>query len=92
MASARPIAVIRDLESGGGATGDVDTPVFKKLLKADLTAGRSRLTRSEVVVATGVFLVFVVGICCIYQAAPQTAEFRRMLKLPRSLSDVRLLK
>lgn len=92
MASARPIATIRDLESGGGGTGEVDTPVAKKLLKADLTTGRSRLTRSEAVVATGVFLVFVAGIVCIYQAAPQTAEFGRILRLPRSLSDVRILK
>jgi hypothetical protein len=92
MASARPISVIRDLESGGGAAGDVDTPVFKKLLKADPTAGRSRLTRSEIVVATGVFLVFVAGIFCIYKSAPQTSEFGRILKLPRSLSDVRILK
>lgn len=92
MASARPIATIRDLESGGGAAEDVDTPVAKRLLKSDPTVGNSRLTRSEAVVATGVFLVFVAGIFCIYQAAPQRAEYGKILRLPRSLSDVRSLK
>ncbi|KAJ1697333.1 hypothetical protein LUZ63_005845 [Rhynchospora breviuscula] len=92
MASVRPLTALRDLESGGGAAGDVDTPVAKKSLKADPTMGRSRLTRSETVVATGVFLVFVAGIFCIYQAAPQTAKYGRILRLPRSLSDVRSLK
>lgn len=92
MASARPIATIRDLESGGGAAEDMDTPVAKRLLKADPTVGNSRLTRSEAVVATGVFLVFVAGIFCIYQAAPQRAEYGKILRLPRSLSDVRSLK
>ncbi|KAJ3697745.1 hypothetical protein LUZ61_001450 [Rhynchospora tenuis] len=92
MASVRPLTALRDLESGGGGAGDVDTPVAKKSLKADPTMGRSRLTRSETVVATMVFLVFVAGIFCIYQAAPQTAKYGKILRLPRSLSDVRSLK
>lgn len=92
MASARPIAAGRDLENGGGAVGVDDSPVTKKPLKADPTVGRFPLTRSEAAVATGIFLVFVAGIFCIYLAAPQTREYGKILRLPRSLSDVRNLK
>ncbi|KAJ3672939.1 hypothetical protein LUZ60_006313 [Juncus effusus] len=87
MAAARPIAGGRDLESGGEA--DEESSVTKKPLKDDPTARRFPLTRSEMAAATGIFLVFLAGICCIYYGAPQSGK---ILKLPRSLSDVRNLK
>ncbi|KAK4422865.1 putative membrane protein [Sesamum alatum] len=48
------------------------------------------LSRWEFVAAFGVFLVFSTGLFCIYLTMP-TAEYQ-MLKLPRNLADLRLLK
>ncbi|XP_072973650.1 uncharacterized membrane protein At4g09580-like [Typha angustifolia] len=53
--------------------------------------GRSPLTRWEAAAALAVFLLFVTGIFSIYLTMPQ-AEYGKILRLPRTLSDVRVLK
>ncbi|KAL1561333.1 hypothetical protein AAHA92_04051 [Salvia divinorum] len=62
-----------------------DSPSEKKL-KAD----RFPLSRWEFAAALGVFLVFSTGLMCIYLTMP-AAEYE-LLKLPRTLSDLRSLK
>jgi hypothetical protein len=51
---------------------------------------RFPLTRWELAAALGVFLVFSTGLFCIYLTMP-AADYGK-LKLPRSISDLRLLK
>lgn len=51
---------------------------------------RFPLTKWEFAAALGVFLVFSTGLFCIYWTMP-AAEFGK-LKLPRNLSDLRMLK
>ncbi|XP_072992906.1 uncharacterized membrane protein At4g09580-like [Typha latifolia] len=53
--------------------------------------GRSPLTRWEAAAALAVFLLFVTGIFSIYLTMPH-AEYGKILRLPRTLSDVRVLK
>lgn len=62
-----------------------DSPSAKRF-KGD----RFPLSRWEFVGALGVFLVFSAGLCCIYLTMP-AADYE-MLRLPRSLADLRLLK
>lgn len=64
---------------------NADSPSEKKL-KAD----RFPLSRWEFAAALGVFLLFSTGLMCIYLTMP-AAEYE-LLKLPRTLSDLRSLK
>ncbi|KAG8378407.1 hypothetical protein BUALT_Bualt08G0134200 [Buddleja alternifolia] len=64
---------------------NVESPTRKRF-KAD----KFPLSRWEFAAALGVFLVFSTGLCCIYLTMP-AAEYE-MLKLPRTLADLRLLK
>lgn len=57
-----------------------------KTFKAD----RFPLSRWEFVAAVGVFLVFSTGLLSVYLTMPK-AQYQ-MLKLPRTLADLRLLK
>lgn len=65
--------------------GNVESPSEKKY-----KAEKSPLARWEFVAAIGVFLVFSTVLLCIYLTMP-VAEYG-MLKLPRTLADLRLLK
>lgn len=62
-----------------------DSPTAKRF-----KAERFPLSRWEFVGALLVFLVFLTGLCCIYLTMP-SAEYE-MLRLPRTLADLRLLK
>ncbi|KAL6522237.1 hypothetical protein OROMI_032114 [Orobanche minor] len=62
-----------------------DSPSGKKL-----KAESFPLSRWEFASALGMFLVFTTGLLCIYLNMPAT-EYE-MLKLPRNLADLRLLK
>ncbi|KAL0282815.1 UNVERIFIED_CONTAM: putative membrane protein [Sesamum angustifolium] len=64
---------------------NVESPSEKKL-----KAEKFPLSPWEFTVALGVFLVFSTGLLCIYLTMP-AAEYA-MLKLPRTLADLRLLK
>lgn len=64
---------------------NAESPSGKKL-----KAERFPLSRWELAAALGVFLVFSTGLLCIYLTMP-AAEYG-MLKLPRTLSDLRSLK
>ncbi|KAI7739419.1 hypothetical protein M8C21_010762, partial [Ambrosia artemisiifolia] len=66
-----------------------DSPTSKKPVGAKLD-GRYPLTGWEFTVALSVFVVFTVGLFCIYLTMP-AAEYGK-LKLPRSVSDLRMLK
>ncbi|CAF2139473.1 unnamed protein product [Brassica napus] len=76
--------LIRDEELG--TISDEDDSPSGKRSKLD----RFPLSRWELAVSLGVFLVFSSGLFCIYITMP-SAEFGK-LKLPRSISDLRLLK
>lgn len=52
--------------------------------------GRFPLTKSELAVAMTVFFVFVIGLFFIFHKMP-AAEYGK-IKLPRTISDLRLLK
>lgn len=79
------------METGGGRLLDedrekyADSPTDKKY-----RAEKSPLSRWEFVAALGLFLVFSSGLLCVYLTMP-AAEYE-MLKLPRTLADLRLLK
>lgn len=78
-------------EAGGGRLLDMDeekngeSPNGKKY-KAD----KFPVSRWEIMAALGVFLLFASGLLCVYLTMP-AAEYE-MLKLPRTLADLRLLK
>ncbi|WZZ05965.1 hypothetical protein YC2023_091886 [Brassica napus] len=76
--------LIRD-EELGAISDDDDSPSGKRS-KLD----RFPLSRWELALSLGVFLVFSSGLFCIYITMP-AAEFGK-LKLPRSISDLRSLK
>lgn len=65
-----------------------DSPTGKKGKIAD--GFKFPLSRWEVTVGIGVFLVFSVGLLCIYLTMP-AADYSK-LKFPRTLSDLRILK
>ncbi|KAL8482583.1 hypothetical protein ACS0TY_028041 [Phlomoides rotata] len=69
-------------ESGGG---NVESPSEKKY-----KAEKSPLARWEFMAAIGVFLVFCTVLLCIYLTMPESES--EMLKLPRTLADLRMLK
>ncbi|XP_072989663.1 uncharacterized membrane protein At4g09580-like [Typha latifolia] len=85
MAAMR-LAIDRDLESAVAE----DSPITKKPAGARADA-RVPLSRWEAAAAGAVFLVFAVGIFCIYLTMPQ-ADYDKILRLPRNLADLRVLR
>ncbi|KAM3294609.1 hypothetical protein ACQJBY_037475 [Aegilops geniculata] len=85
----------RDIEAAGaGAGAGQDGSPAAKKGKPEAPAAavaRPTLTRTEALAAAAVLALFVAGIFCIFLAAPRR-EFGQILRLPRSLADVRLLK
>ncbi|KAG8097897.1 hypothetical protein GUJ93_ZPchr0013g37208 [Zizania palustris] len=81
----------RDIEAAGAGAGLDGSPASKKCKPGAFGAALPALTRSEAVAAASVLALFVVGIFCVFRAAPRR-EFDQILRLPRSLADVRLLK
>lgn len=83
----------RDIEAAGA--GQDDSPAAKRgkpeAAAAAAAVARPTLTRTEALAAAAVLALFVAGIFCIFLAAPRR-EFGQILRLPRSLADVRLLK
>ncbi|XP_043707491.1 uncharacterized membrane protein At4g09580-like [Telopea speciosissima] len=66
-----------------------DSPTTKKPTAAKLD-GRFPLSQWEVAIAVSIFLLFSVGLFCVYVTMP-AAEYGK-IKLPRSISDLRVLK
>ena len=86
MASARVGVGGRDEESAGsGASEDSST---SKKPRSDV---RFPLSRGELAAAVPVFVIFSVGLFCIFLTMPET-EYDRILLLPRNLADLRILK
>ncbi|XP_061366592.1 uncharacterized membrane protein At4g09580-like [Gastrolobium bilobum] len=83
MAAPRNATVFKDEESG--EVPDEDSPTAKKP-----KSERFPLNTWEFAAAVAVFFVFSIGLFCIYLTIP-AAEYAN-LKLPRTLSDLRLLK
>lgn len=83
----------RDIEAAAAAAAGQDDSPAAKRSKPESPAGAARptLTRTEAGAAAAVLALFVAGIFCIFLAAPRR-EFDQILRLPRSLADVRLLK
>ncbi|KAE9618353.1 putative SNARE associated golgi family protein [Lupinus albus] len=78
----------RDIENGGGATAaaeEEDSPSAKKAKWEKFP-----LNTWEFGVAIGVFMVFSIGLFCIYLTMPPAEKGH--IKLPHTLSDLRLLK
>ncbi|KAK4758455.1 hypothetical protein SAY87_019756 [Trapa incisa] len=85
---AAPRSLIIDVEKlirGDEDKKDADSPTEKKP-----KLERFPFSRSELVAFFCVFLVFATGLYCIYLTMP-SAEYGR-LKLPRTISDLRMLK
>ncbi|XP_039064259.1 uncharacterized membrane protein At4g09580-like [Hibiscus syriacus] len=88
---AAPRNVLRDEESAAAALlsisskEDDDSPSGKRL-----KSERFPVSRWELAAFFGVFLIFSTGLFCIYLTMPAT-EYGK-LKIPRSISDLRLLK
>ncbi|KAE8659050.1 protein NDR1/HIN1-like 22 [Hibiscus syriacus] len=88
---AAPRNVLRDEESAAAALlsisskEDDDSPSGKRL-----KSERLPISRWELAAFFGVFLIFSTGLFCIYLTMPAT-EYGK-LKIPRSISDLRLLK
>ncbi|CAL9182691.1 unnamed protein product [Musa hybrid cultivar] len=83
MAPPLRISIVRDEETAAD-----DTPTAKKTLRAE---SRVPLTRWEAAAAAAVFLIFAVGLFCIFLTMPE-AEYDKILRVPRNLSDLRVLK
>ncbi|XP_077240098.1 putative membrane protein At4g09580 [Tasmannia lanceolata] len=75
----------RDEENAKG-----DSPTIKKPFGAKLD-GRFPLTQWELVAAMSIFLLFSVGLFCIYLTMPP-ADYDKILKVPRTISDLRILR
>ncbi|XP_031473614.1 uncharacterized membrane protein At4g09580 [Nymphaea colorata] len=77
-------------EMGGGQRdeekADVESPTAKKSAQPEI-----RLSQWEMTAAFCVFFLFVIGLSCIYLTMP-TAEYNKIIRLPRTLSDLRVLK
>ncbi|KAH7654758.1 putative membrane protein [Dioscorea alata] len=88
MAAPR-IVVGRDEENALGT--DEDSPTSKKTAGARLDSAKFPLNRCETVAALSVFLIFSAGLFCIFLTMPE-AEYDKILRFPRTISDLRILK
>lgn len=86
MAAPRSVVV----EIGGGRERDDDDSLNAESPTGKKIKGRFPLSRFEFAAALGVFLLCSTGLLCIYLTMP-AAEYE-VLKMPRSLADLRLLK
>lgn len=77
--------IVRDEENA--ASADEDSPTSKR----SRPDARFPLSRCELVAAIAVFLTFIIGILSIFSTMPKE-EYEKILRLPRSLSDLRILK
>lgn len=80
------VRLLRDEENAKAAEEEEDDSPSGKKPKSD----RFPLSRWEFAAAIGVFFVFSAGLFCIYLTMPP-AEYGK-LKLPRTISDLRMLK
>lgn len=78
---------LRDEEAAEEEEND-DSPTKKKPMR--LEGRKFLLTRWEFAVAFSVFLVFSIGLICIYSTMP-AAQYGK-IKLPRTIADLRILK
>ncbi|XP_077248797.1 putative membrane protein At4g09580 [Tasmannia lanceolata] len=67
-----------------------DSPTSKKPIGAKVE-GRFPLSKWELAGAMSVFLLFSTGLFCIYLTMPP-ADYDKILKLPRTISDLRILR
>ncbi|XP_039115336.1 uncharacterized membrane protein At4g09580-like [Dioscorea cayenensis subsp. rotundata] len=88
MAAPR-IVVGRDEENALGT--DEDSPTSKKTAGARLDSSKFPLNRWETAAALSVFLIFSAGLFCIFLTMPK-AEYDKILRFPRTISDLRILK
>ncbi|XP_008782261.2 uncharacterized membrane protein At4g09580-like [Phoenix dactylifera] len=79
------VAAVRDVESALAE----EFPTTKKPVGA--RDAKFPLTRGEAAAAASVFTIFVVGLFCIYVTMPE-ADYDKILRLPRNLADLRVLK
>eukprot|EP00262_Sarcandra_glabra_P012673 TRINITY_DN3318_c0_g1_i1.p1 TRINITY_DN3318_c0_g1~~TRINITY_DN3318_c0_g1_i1.p1 ORF type:complete len:280 (+),score=23.52 TRINITY_DN3318_c0_g1_i1:294-1133(+) len=70
--------------------GKDDSPTSKKPVGAKFE-GRFPLSQWELAAALSVFLLFSIGLFCIYLTMP-AAEFAKIHRFPRTLADLRILK
>ncbi|CAA6664314.1 unnamed protein product [Spirodela intermedia] len=77
----------RDEEGGVACRTEEDSPTAKKPARID---GRFPLTRWELAAASSVFILFSMGLFSIYLTLPE--EEYGIFRLPRSISDIRVLK
>ncbi|KAE9611397.1 hypothetical protein Lal_00011677 [Lupinus albus] len=79
--------LLRDIENGGGVAADEeeDSPSAKKP-----KSEKFPFNTWEFAIAIGFFFVFSIGLFCIYLTMPPAEKGH--IKLPRTLSDLRLLK
>lgn len=80
------VAAVRDVESGPLAE---ECPTTKKPVGA--RDAKFPLTRWEAAAAGSVFVIFAVGLFCIYLTMP-AAEYDKIFWLPRNLAELRVLK
>lgn len=89
MASVRITVIGRDEEPAAvaeNASGE-ESPTGKK----SKTDARFPLSRTEMAAAISIFILFSIGLVCVLFTMPK-ADDDRMLKLPRNLTDLRILK
>ncbi|XP_078440999.1 putative membrane protein At4g09580 [Wolffia australiana] len=78
----------RDEEIGRSCSSDEDSPASKKLPRMDV---RFPLTRWEFMAASSLFFLLSTGLFLVYLCMP-AEEYGEVLRLPRSISDIRELK
>ena len=78
----------RDEEIGRACSSDEDSPASKKPFRSDF---QFSLTRLEIFVGLSLSLLFCSGVFFVYISIPE-GEYEEVLRLPRSISDIRVLK
>ena len=79
------VAAVRDVES----TLSDESPTTKKPVGARDT--RFPLSQWEAAAAASIFMIFAVGLFCIYLTMPE-ADYDKIFRLPHNLADLRVLK
>ncbi|ERN08572.1 hypothetical protein AMTR_s00017p00127520 [Amborella trichopoda] len=87
---AAPRIVITDVGRQRDEESAKETPTNKKPFSGK-PEGRFPLSQWELAAALSVVLLFTMGLFCIYLTMPH-AEYDKILRLPRNLSDLRVLK